>query len=60
MAEMKADKKQSTLLILFIPSADRYGESLGKKEQRGWVRKALNVLGERLRGAANWSGTNRS
>jgi hypothetical protein len=46
-----ADKKQSTLLVLFIPSADRFGESLGKKEQRRWVRKALKVLGEHMGGA---------
>jgi hypothetical protein len=51
MADLKADKKQSTLLVLFIPSADRFGESLGKKEQRRWVRKALKVLGEHMGGA---------
>jgi hypothetical protein len=32
--DMDAHKKQSTLLVLFIPSADRYGESLGKKKQK--------------------------
>jgi hypothetical protein len=51
MVELNADKKQSTLLVLFIPSADRYGDSLGKKEQDRWVRKALKVLGEGMGGA---------
>lgn len=51
MLEMDADKKQSTLLVLFMPSADRYGESLGKREQKRWVRKALKVLGEKMGGA---------
>ncbi len=51
MADLHADKRQSTLLVLFIPSANRYGESLGKKEQRRWVRKALKVLGESMGGA---------
>jgi len=31
MPDLNADKKQSTLLVLFIPSADRFGKSLGKK-----------------------------
>jgi hypothetical protein len=51
MPDMDADKKQSTLLVLFIPSADRYGESLGKREQKRWVRKALKVLGQKMGGA---------
>jgi hypothetical protein len=51
MLELNADKKQSTLLVLFIPSADRDGDSLGKKEQERWVRKALKVLGEQMGGA---------
>jgi hypothetical protein len=51
MAELHADKKQSTLLVLFIPSADRYGDSLGKKEQDRWVRKAMKVLGATMGGA---------
>jgi hypothetical protein len=51
MPELKADKTQSTLLVLFIPSADRYGDSLGKKEQKRWVHKALKVLGENMGGA---------
>jgi hypothetical protein len=51
MPNWDADKKQSTLLVLFIPSADRFGESLGKREQNRWVRKALKVLGEKMGGA---------
>ena len=51
MLDLDADKKQSTLLVLFIPSADREGDSLGKKEQDRWVRKALKVLGEKMGGA---------
>lgn len=51
MPELKTDKTQSTLLVLFIPSADRYGVSLGKKEQKRWVRKALKVLGQNMGGA---------
>jgi len=45
--DFEADKKQSNLLVLFIPSANRFGRSLGKKEQDRWVRKALEVLGEK-------------
>lgn len=51
MLEPNADKKQSTLLVLFIPSTDRFGESLGKREQKRWVRKALKVLGGQMGGA---------
>jgi hypothetical protein len=51
MADLKADRRQSTLLVLFIPSADRFGTSLGKKEQGRWVRKALKVLGKGMGGA---------
>ncbi len=50
MPDFEADKKQSTLLVLFIPSANRFGKSLGKKEQERWVRKALQVLGEKMGG----------
>jgi hypothetical protein len=46
-------KKEGTLLALFIPSADREGNSFGKKEQKRWVRKALKLLGTRLRGATD-------
>jgi hypothetical protein len=51
MPDMDADKKQSTLFVLFMPSADRYGESLGKREQKRWVRKAMKVLGQKMGGA---------
>lgn len=51
MADFETDKKQSTLLVLFIPSANRFGKSLSKKEQDRWVRRALQVLGEMMGGA---------
>ncbi len=51
MRDFEADKKQSTLLVLFVPSANRFGRSLGKREQDRWVRKALQVLGENMGGA---------
>lgn len=51
MLESSSDKKKSTLLVLFIPSADRFGESLGKRGQKRWVRKALKVLGAKMGGA---------
>jgi hypothetical protein len=44
-------RSESTLLVLFIPSADREGISLGKREQKRWVRKALKLLGTHLHGA---------
>ena len=46
MPELDASKKHSTLLVLYIPSADRFGKSLGTKQQDRWVRKALKVLGQ--------------
>ena len=51
MPDFEVDTKQSTLLVLFIPSANRFGRSLGKQEQDRWVRKALQVLGENMGGA---------
>jgi hypothetical protein len=51
MPKIDADKKQSTLLVLFIPSADRYGISLGKKRQDRWIRKGSKVLGSNMGGA---------
>jgi hypothetical protein len=52
LAELfQAGRSETSLLVLFIPSADREGNPLGKKEQRRWVRKALKLLGTRLRGA---------
>ncbi len=47
----QAARSETTLLVLFIPSADRDGESLAKKEQKRWVQKALQLLGNTLRGA---------
>src|ERR1700674_5227459 len=47
----QAGRNEATLLVLFIPSADREGAALGKKEQKRWVRKALKLLGNTLRGA---------
>jgi hypothetical protein len=46
-----AARTETTLLVLFIPSADRYGEPLGKARQQRWVRRAMKLLGEHLRGA---------
>jgi hypothetical protein len=46
-----AGKKESTLLVLYIPSADRKSKSLGKKEQDRWVRQTLQVLGKQMGGA---------
>jgi hypothetical protein len=43
-----SSKRASTLLVLFIPSVDRYDEPI---EQDGWVEEALKVLGESLGGA---------
>jgi hypothetical protein len=48
--EFQAGRAEDTLLVLFIPSADREGASIGKKEQRSWVRRALKLLGKKLRG----------
>jgi hypothetical protein len=46
-----AGKTESTLLVLFVPSADRQGRALVKKEQDRWVRDALQVLGKNFGGA---------
>jgi hypothetical protein len=48
---LQASRSESTLLVLYIPSADRQGKSLGNKQQDRWVRKALRVLGEHMSGA---------
>src|SRR6266568_9434277 len=50
-AQLTASKSESTLLVLFIPSADRKGRSLGKEKQQGWVRRAMKVLGAHMGGA---------
>ncbi len=49
--QLQATTSGASLLVLFIPSADREGDSLGKKEQKRWVRKALKLLGQRFSGA---------
>lgn len=56
-----ADSAEATLLVLFIPSADRAGKALGNQVQRRWIRKALKLVGEsslgvRLSRAAGVSG----
>src|SRR5262245_38201415 len=51
MPNWQAHKKQSALLVLYIPSANRFGKGLGVKEQERWVRKALQVLGKGMGGA---------
>jgi hypothetical protein len=43
-----ASKSASTLLVLFIPSRDRYD---GPIDQRYWVTEALAVLGQCFGGA---------
>src|SRR5438067_9094758 len=48
---LQASTSDASLLVLFIPSADREGDALGKKEQKRWVRKALKLLGEQFGGA---------
>jgi len=47
----QAGRDETSLLVFFIPSADREGNAIGKKEQKRWVRKALKLLGTTLRGA---------
>jgi hypothetical protein len=47
---LQASTSEANLLVLFIPSADREGDALGKKEQKRWVRKALKLLGEHFGG----------
>ena len=43
-----ANKAESTLLVLFIPSVDRFGTSI---DQDAWVSEALKVLGSCCGGA---------
>ena len=43
-----ASKAESTLLVLYIPSADRLGQPI---DQPVWVDEALKVLGECFGGA---------
>ena len=48
---LRASKAQSTLLVLYIPSADRQGKALPPRVQARWVRRALTVLGMHMGGA---------
>src|SRR5947209_8109580 len=48
---LSGSRSETSLLVLFIPSADREGNPIGKKEQQRWVRRALKLLGKTLRGA---------
>ena len=48
---LEASKTESTLLVLYIPSATRTGRSLGRDVQDRWVRRALRVLGMHMGGA---------
>lgn len=48
---LQAATSRANVLVLFIPSADREGNSLGKREQKRWVRKALKLLGSQFGGA---------
>jgi len=47
----QTSKQQSTLLVLYIPSADRKGKALTQRVQDRWVRRALEVLGMHMGGA---------
>lgn len=46
--QLGASKSASTLLVLFIPSVDRFGKTIA---QNKWVAEALRVLGELFGGA---------
>ena len=46
--KLGAVKSASTLLVLFVPSVDRYGNAIS---QGRWVDEALRVLGELFGGA---------
>ena len=46
--ELGATKGQATLLVLFIPSVDRYSEAI---DQDVWVEKAFETLGTCFGGA---------
>ena len=47
-ALLGASKTQSTLLVLFIPSRDRFDQPI---DQDYWVRQALEMLGTHFNGA---------
>ena len=46
--QLGARKNASTLLVLFIPSVDRYGVAI---DQDAWVERALSFLGSAFGGA---------
>jgi hypothetical protein len=46
----EATKVYSTLLVLYIPSADRFGKELGRGVQGRLVRRALEMLGRNMSG----------
>jgi hypothetical protein len=48
---LQASTSEANVLVVFIPSADREGNPLGKKEQKRWVRKGLQLLGDKFGGA---------
>jgi hypothetical protein len=45
---LKAEKSASTVLVLFVPSVDRYGQPI---EQEYWVTETLAVFGRLFGGA---------
>ncbi|HJT31779.1 MAG TPA: hypothetical protein VJ783_06975 [Pirellulales bacterium] len=45
---LKSDKRESTLLVLFIPSRDRDGQAI---DQERWVTASLDFLGRQFGGA---------
>jgi hypothetical protein len=45
---LQADKRESTLLVLFIPSRDRHERPI---DQEQWVTAALELLGRQFGGA---------
>jgi len=45
---LRASKTASNLLVIFVPSRDRHGKSIGQVQ---WRNRALNVLGRLLGGA---------
>ena len=46
-ANLSAIRKQSTLLVLFVPSENRFGDAI---DQDYWVDEALGMLGTLFRG----------
>jgi hypothetical protein len=48
---MGAEARKVILLVLFVPSADRDGKTLGAEVQDRWMEKAKNELGRLFGGA---------